>query len=268
MAGAPNPSLFSMAGRACLVTGASMSIGRALAEAFADHGAAVAVHHCDAADRALGLPDAAAETVLAITDRGGRAVAIEADLADTDGPCRAFDAASAALGRIDVLVVCASIQTRVPFAEVTTAQLEREMRVNLAATIQLLQLAVPPMRVRRWGRVLTIGSINQVRPEPGLATYAALKAAQFNLVVNLAAQCVRDNVMINNLSPGIVETERNRWRRGNAAEWHAIEEAAAPRIGRAAQPAEIVGPALLLCSEAGSYITGIDLMVTAGAHLP
>jgi NAD(P)-dependent dehydrogenase (short-subunit alcohol dehydrogenase family) len=74
--------------------------------------------------------------------------------------------------------------------------------------------------------------------------------------------------MVNNLSPGIVATERNRWRRKDAAEWQAIQQNAAGTVGRAAQPSEMVGAALLLCSDAGSYIAGVDLMVTAGAHLP
>jgi NAD(P)-dependent dehydrogenase (short-subunit alcohol dehydrogenase family) len=172
------------------------------------------------------------------------------------------------LGAVDVLVVCASIQHRLPFAGITYDQIERETRINFSATIALMQRAIPPMRARRWGRILTIGSINQLRPEPTLAVYAALKSAQANLVASLAPQCVRDGVTINNLAPGLVETERNRWRRQDAQDWRAIQEAAMPTIGRAAQPREMVGAAILLCSDAGSYIAGVDLPVSAGAHLP
>lgn len=260
--------IFNMKGRNCLITGASVSIGRAIALGFADHGAAIAVHHSAAADAAFGLPDAAAQTVAEIRAKGAAAHAVEADLAEVDGPRRAFDGALAALGSIDVLVVCASVQTRAEFGDITPAQIARETRINFSATIELMQLAIPPMRARKWGRVLTIGSVNQVRPEPQLATYAALKAAQWNLSINLAAQCAPDNVMVNNLSPGIVATERNRWRRADAAEWAAIQKKAAPALGRAARPEEMVGAAILLCSEAASYIAGIDLPVTAGAHLP
>lgn len=260
--------IFSMRGRTALVTGGSVSIGRAIALGFAAHGASVAVQSAAKADAAFGLPDAARDTAAEIAAFGVAGYAIDADFAEPDGPRRTFEAAIAALGRIDVLVLCASIQTRVAFDDITPAQLAREMRINLEASIELLQLAVPPMRERRWGRVLTIGSINQVRPEPQLATYAALKSAQCNIAMNLAKQCACDNVMVNNLSPGIVATERNRWRRKDAAEWQAIQQKAAGTVGRAAQPSEMVGAALLLCSDAGSYIAGADLMVTAGAHLP
>jgi NAD(P)-dependent dehydrogenase (short-subunit alcohol dehydrogenase family) len=260
--------MFSMHGRNCLVTGASVSIGRSIALAFAEHGGAVAVHHSAAADAAFGVPDAARETVERIRAFGVAGHAIEADLRQPDGPQRAFNESVARLGSVDVLVICASVQTRVEFAAVTMEQLDRETRINLGATIELLQLAIPPMRKRRWGRVLTIGSINQVKPDPQLATYAALKSAQWNVAMNLAPDCARDNVMINNLSPGLVATERNRWRRADAAAWAAIQAKAAPAIGRAAQPDEMAGAAVLLCSDAASYISGVDLMVTAGAHLP
>ncbi|MEO8132431.1 MAG: SDR family oxidoreductase [Betaproteobacteria bacterium] len=165
-------------------------------------------------------------------------------------------------------MVCASIQIRTPFAQVTSDEIDRQVAIDFRATVELLQAALPPMKERGWGRVLTIGSINQLRPHPDLAVYAALKSAQHNLSLNLARQYAPFNVMINNLSPGLVATERNRWRREDAEEWRRIQATAAAPIGRAAQPDEMVGAAILLCSEAASYIAGIDLMATGGAHLP
>lgn len=124
--------------------------------------------------------------------------------------------------------------------------------INFRATIELLQPALPAMKKRGWGCLLMIGSINQLRPALDLTVYAALKSAQHNLCVNLARQCAACNVMINNLSPGLVATERNRWRHENAEEWRRIQAAAAAPIGRAATPDEMVGAAILLCSEAAS----------------
>lgn len=259
---------FSMAGRTALVTGASMSIGRSVALGFADHGASVAVHYSAAADAKAGLPDAARATVEDVRERGVRGCLIEADLALESGGRRAFELANAALGAIDVLVVCASVQYRTPFAQVTADEIDSQVATNFRATVELLQEALPPMKERRWGRVLAIGSINQLRPAPDLAIYAALKSAQYNLCVNLARQYAPHNVMINNLSPGLVATERNRWRRENAEDWRRIQLSAAAPLGRAAEPDEMVGAAVLLCSEAASYIAGVNLMVTGGAHLP
>jgi NAD(P)-dependent dehydrogenase (short-subunit alcohol dehydrogenase family) len=258
---------FSMAGRRALITGASLSIGRSLALGFADHGASIAIHHSAAADNAFGKPDAAQDTLAAVKERGVAACVVESDLSREGAGRDTVDKAIAGLGGVDILVVCASIQSRTPFLEITAAEIDRQIGINFRASVELLQAALPPMKERGWGRVLTIGSINQVKPEPDLAIYAALKSAQHNLAFNLARQYAPFNVMINNLSPGIVETERNRWRRKDAEEWRQIQKAAAGAIGRAAQPDEMVGAAVLLCSEAASYIAGIDLPVTGGSHL-
>lgn len=260
--------LFSLEGRTALVTGASMSIGRSIALGLADHGASVAVHYSAEADAGAGLPDAALTTVEEVRKRGVRGCMVEAELALEGGGRSAVELATAALGTIDVLVVCASIQFRTPFQQVTPAEIDRQVAVNFRATVELLQAALPPMKEQGWGRVLTIGSINQSRPAPDLAIYAALKSAQLNLCVNLAREYVAHNVMINNLSPGLVATERNRWRREDAEDWRKIQTSTAAPLGRAATPDEMVGAAVLLCSEAASYIAGVDLMVTGGAHLP
>ncbi|HLX30901.1 MAG TPA: SDR family oxidoreductase [Casimicrobiaceae bacterium] len=257
---------FSMQGRRAMVTGGSVSIGRAIALAFADAGADVAIHYCAAADIAFGKPDAASETANEISARAVRAFVIQADFAIAGEAKRTIAAVSDALGGIDVLVVCASIQYRVPFEDVTDEQIERQTRINFNATVELLHAALPPMKVRRWGRVLTIGSINQTRPEGELTIYAALKSAQHNLAINLARQYAPFGVTINNLSPGLIATERNKWRREDANAWAAIERDSSP-MARAGTPDEMAGAALLLCSDAGSFITGADLQATGGRHL-
>jgi glucose 1-dehydrogenase len=259
---------FSMAGRRALVTGASLSIGRSIALGFADHGATVALHYSAAADAAFGRPDAAQEALAMVQLRGVGACLVEADLAREDAGRRTVAAAAAGLGGVDILVVCASVQTRTPFLQLTGEEIQRQFQINFRATVEFLQAALPAMKEQGWGRVLTVGSINQVRPEPELAVYAALKSAQHNLCINLAKQYAPFGVMINNLSPGLVVTERNRWRREDAEAWRNIEAAAGKPIGRAAEPDEMVGAAVLLCSDAASYIAGADLMVTGGGHLP
>jgi NAD(P)-dependent dehydrogenase (short-subunit alcohol dehydrogenase family) len=257
---------FSLRGRRALVTGGSLSIGREISLVLAEAGADVAVHYAGAADAAFGRPNAADEVVAAIADLGRKAVSIEADFERPNEATRCVEAARTALGGLDVLVICASIQYRVPFEDVTLEQIERQVQINFKASLELLRAALPPMKQAGWGRVLTIGSINQTRPESVLAVYAALKSAQHNLCINLAREYAPFGITVNNLSPGLVATERNRWRRADPDEWREIERDSSP-MRRAGRPDEMAGAALLLCSEAGSFITGADLQATGGRHL-
>jgi NAD(P)-dependent dehydrogenase (short-subunit alcohol dehydrogenase family) len=259
-------SRFSMQGRRALVTGGTLSIGRAIVRAFADAGARIAVQHASAADAALEDEDAAGKLARELDGQGVRPVMIDADFAVPGEARRTVERAIDALGGVDVVVVCASVQQREPFDRISEEQRLRQTQINFHGTVELLQAAVPGMRERRWGRILTIGSVNQTRPEAELAIYAALKSAQLNLCINLARQLARDGITANNLSPGLVATSRNKWRRVDEEEWQAIQSAANP-MGRAAQPEEMAGAALLLCSEAGSFITGADVQATGGGHL-
>jgi NAD(P)-dependent dehydrogenase (short-subunit alcohol dehydrogenase family) len=257
---------FSMNGRKALVTGGSLSIGREIAVVFAEAGADVAVHSARSADATFGDPSAAEETLSRIAACGVKGVAIDADFANPGEARRCVEDAILAFGGLDILVICASIQYRVPFEEITDEQIDRQIQVNFRATIELLRAILPHMKTAGFGRILTIGSVNQTAPESFLSVYAALKSAQHNLVINLAKEYARCGITINNLSPGLVATERNRWRREDMTAWKQIEQGSSP-MRRAGAPREIAGPALLLCSEAGSFITGADLQVTGGRHL-
>jgi len=262
----PLAERFGVSGRRALVTGGSVSIGRAIALGLADAGADVAIQFAPAADAAFGLPDAAAQTRAAIEACGGRAAAIAADFSNAGEARRAVEVASGALGGLDILVIAASVQSRQLLGEITQDEIARQVAINFAATLELLQAALPGMAAQGWGRVLSVGSVNQTRPEAQLGLYAALKAAQHNLIMGLARQYAGRGVTLNTLSPGLVATERNRWRRQIAAEWEQIQAAANP-MRRAADPEEMVGAALLFCSAAGSFITGADLQATGGGHL-
>lgn len=257
---------FSLHGRRALVTGGTLSIGRAIVRAFADAGADVAIQHRAAADTALGEDDAPAQLARDLEADGVRHVLIDADFAIAGEATRTVERAAHALGGIDVLVVCASVQQREAFVDISAKERERQTQINFHATVELLQAVVPGMRARGWGRILTIGSVNQTRPEAELAIYAALKSAQHNLAINLARQLAADGVTVNNLSPGLVATSRNKWRRADPQQWQRIQATANP-MGRAADPEEIASAALLLCSDAASFITGADLQATGGGHL-
>jgi glucose 1-dehydrogenase len=257
---------FDLGGRQALVTGGSIGIGRAIALALAQAGANVAIQFDPKSDSAVSREEAADETVVAIRALGRTALAVPADFEMPGAPRDCFEQAGAALGRIDILVLCASVQTRLAFGEITPAVIDHHVAVNFAASIGLLQAALPGMGAAGWGRVLSIGSVNQMRPDPELAVYAALKAAQHNLIMNLAQVHAPSGITLNTLSPGLIATDRNRHRRDDAAAWQAIVAAANP-MERAGTPEDVAGAALLLCSPAGAFITGIDFPVAGGAQL-
>jgi NAD(P)-dependent dehydrogenase (short-subunit alcohol dehydrogenase family) len=122
------------------------------------------------------------------------------------------------------------------------------------------------MQGRRWGRILTIGSVQQVRPHPAMLVYSATKSALVNLVRNLAPQLAPDGITVNNLAPGAIVTGRNE--QVLADETYRRQVLAKIPAGYIGEPGDCAGLAVLLCSEAGRYITGQDLFVDGGMGLP
>ena len=146
------------------------------------------------------------------------------------------------------------------YRAITREHFDRQIAVNLRTTLELLQTLVPAMAERGWGRVVTIGSVQQERPHPSMLVYAGTKAAQLNWTLNLARQFGGQGVTVNNLAPGAILTARNR------EQMKTEGEALAARIpaGRLGTPDDLAGAALLLCSDAGRYISGTNLFVDGG----
>jgi NAD(P)-dependent dehydrogenase (short-subunit alcohol dehydrogenase family) len=259
MASLPDPfAPFRLNGRTALVTGARREIGRAIALTLAGAGARLAVHHA-------GTPEEAADAAMVvaeIVDAGGEAMAFGQDFA-LDDAGHALSAAVTAWAPVDILVLNASIELLEPYTGITRERFDRQIAVNLRTTLELFQDLVPLMAERGWGRVVTIGSVQQNIPHPEMMVYAGTKAAQLNWALNLARQVGGQGVTVNNLAPGVIHTARNRDQM--------IQGAAAllPRIpvGRLGLPDDLCGAALLLCSDAGRYITGTNLFVDGGRHM-
>jgi glucose 1-dehydrogenase len=255
----PSPfDRFRIANRTALVTGARREIGRAIALALAGAGARLAIHHAGTAEEAA---DAAA-VVEDIERSGGAARAFGQDFALDDAGGR-LAAAVAAWSPVDILVLNASIELPESYQAISRERFDRQIAVNLRSPLELLQALVPPMAARGWGRVVTIGSVQQVRPHPQMMVYAGTKAAQLNWAWNLARQFGGQGVTVNNLAPGAILTARNR------AQMATEGEALVPRIpaGRLGTPDDLVGAALLLCSDAGAYINGVNLFVDGGRSI-
>jgi glucose 1-dehydrogenase len=244
---------FRLDGRSALVTGGRREIGAAIALGLAALGARVAVHHAGTAEEA-----ADADGVVARMEGRGRAFAADFSVAEAGVALAAK--VVAAFGQVDIVVLNASVEVLQPFGEITAAAYGRQVAVNLTATLDLLQALVPAMAERGWGRVLTIGSVQQWLPHPQMLVYAGSKAAQANWAVNLARQYGGRGVRANNLAPGVIATARNREQLAGAGD-ELLRRIPAGRFGR---PDDLVGAAMLLCSDAGDYINGAELLVDGG----
>ena len=246
---------FRLTGRTALVTGARREIGRAIALGLAGAGARLAIHHAGTDEEARD----AAGVVNEIHAMSGQAQAFAQDFSHDDAG-RHLAAAVTTWAPIDILVLNASIELPEDLQSITREHFDRQIAVNLRTTLELLQALVPPMAERGWGRVVTIGSVQQERPHPSMFVYAGTKAAQLNWTLSLARQFGGNGVTVNNIAPGAILTARNR------AQMAVEGEALVQRIpaGRLGRPDDLVGAAMLLCSDAGSYINGANLFVDGG----
>lgn len=249
---------FKLNGRVALVTGSSRGIGLEIATWLSKAGASVVFHGSRPSSRLD-------EAVRQARERGGTAIGIAADIGDSAANAFLVQEVEKAFGHVDIFVQNASVQDYMTVEGFTPEEFEREVNCNLRSTFELVKLLMPGMKARGWGRVVTIGSVNQRKPSPRLAIYASTKAAMVNLVMNLAREHSRSGVTFNNVAPGIIPTDRNELAlRDEAMCERLLTAIPAGRFGSVAECAALV---LLLCSDAGGYITGADIPVTGGMHL-
>lgn len=247
-------SLFSLHKRRALVTGANAGIGRAIALGLAGQGADLVLHHLGDAEGAAGIR----ETVGLM---GRNASVVEADFSHTTA---VEDLARDALreGPVDILIANAAIEMRSVWTEATSDLLEAHFAVNFTSLILLMQALVPPMVERGWGRVVATGSVMAARPRAETVAYASLKSAQFTAIGAIAREVAASGVTMNVIAPGAIETEANAARYEDPK----FRQAVVAKIpaGRQGRPDDCVGPVLMLCSEAGAYITGASIPVDGG----
>ena len=256
----------SLEGSRLLVTGGSRGIAAAIALRAAELGARVAVNHCSEIDRLSGHPGAGAELAGSMNKVGATAVSIDMNLLDDDAGHAVVREARNAFGGIDCLVLSASIQVEKPFDRQTRDDLDRQFNLNLRANIAILQAALPEMVTNRYGRVLSIGSVQERAPSAAMPIYTVTKSAMKALVECLALEYASSGVTLNTLSPGLIATDRNVRYRTDASTWDLIQHRANP-MGRAGMPAELVPSAIHLLSPDSAFITGATLYATGGAHI-
>ncbi len=242
----------SLDGKIAVVTGGSKGIGRAIALAFAEHGADVAI-------AARGL-EALTATQEEIEATGRRCLVVQADMASDADLERLYTETVATLGGVDILVNNAAMGAPSSLSKTDADTLLRVMRVNVWAPFHLSKLCRASMMERGGGVILNVVSNEALRPSIGIGVYAPSKAALMNLSVLCAKHWARDGIRVCSIAPGLIRTELAQ-SLVEAVESSGQYPNPQKRIG---EPEEIAGLALLLASPAGSYATGTNLVFDGG----
>jgi 3-oxoacyl-[acyl-carrier protein] reductase len=251
-----------MDGRSAVVTGGSMGLGRAMGAAFAGAGAQVAL----VARRAEPLQQAAAELA---ASTGAKVIAVPGDVSTAEGCVAVFEAATAALGQVDVLVNNAGSSARGTFVEITDEQWQADLDLKLFGAIRLARLAFPGMIERKFGRIINILNTGAKAPPATGAPTAVSRAAGMALTKVLANEGAPHNVLVNGLLVGKIESDQWVRRHANEDKGETLQEyyarvGAEMPMGRYGTAEEFAAAACFLASDAGSYINGVALNVDGG----
>lgn len=237
------------AGRVALVTGASRGIGRAIALALAEAGADVAVNYREQAEAAR----AVAEAVVA---KGGRALAVAADVSNAADVARLIQAVTAALGSIDILVNNAGIAIRRGIEDLSEDEFDLTLRVNLKSAFLCTQAVLPAMRARKWGRIVNISS-GAARGTGSIGVhYNASKAGLEGLTRGYASRLAAEGITVNAVAPSQIETDMVP-----GAQFGHARHIPLGRLGRAEEVADLV-----VAVAANAYMTGQTVQLNGGAH--
>ena len=233
-------------GRVALVTGGSRGIGAAIAAALAEAGAAVAVNYRERAAEAEAV-------VAAIKSKGGRAIAVAADVSRAAAVAEMVDHVAFALGPIDILVNNAGVAIVRGIDDLTEADFDATISVNLKSAFLCTQAVLPAMRARKWGRIVNISS-GAARGAGAIGVhYNASKAGMEGLTRGYAARLVKEGITVNAVAPSLIETDMMRGR---------ADLAARIPLGRLGQPDEVAQAVLMVLGN--DYMTGQTVMLNGG----
>jgi len=249
--------LFDLGGRVALVTGGSKGIGREIASAYAAAGAEVMISSRHGEELQATAAEIAADT-------GSRVLAQVADMTARADVSALAGAAERAFGKVDIVVNNAGSNTPQRTEDIEDEVWDRLLELNLTSCVFLTRALVPGMKTRGWGRVIYIASIMGITGSEDRTAYCGTKAALIGLAHSQAVELGRFGITVNCLSPGPILTDLPRSLL--SAEQQQVFAARAA-LGRWGETRELAGPALLLASGAGSYITGANLVVDGGCTI-
>ena len=242
-------NMFDLNGKTALVTGSTQGIGFDIAKTLSQHGAKVFVH------------GSGEEKCRKASAEIPGSVPVWCNLKNEDCDERLY----AQTGDVDILVLNASVQTKKKWNEYTKEDFDTHTNVNVKSSYFLIKKYAPKMQENKWGRIVTIGSVNQYNQHSELSIYGMTKCAQYKLVRNIAPYLAPYGVTINNVAPGAISTPRNEADLANA-DFKKLVESRIP-AGFIGEPKDISPAVLMLCSEEGRYITGTEIVADGGMSL-
>lgn len=237
--------------KTAFITGSARGIGRAIAIRLARDGYQVIIHGVSESANAQ-------KTKQIIEENGGTAQVMACDLTNTEK----VSAFCKSLPPIDVIVLNASLQYRTPWQEISVEACREQLNCNFVSGMLLIQAVADHMKKSRWGRIITVGSVQEAKPHPDMLVYAASKAAQTNMMRSLSLQLAKDGITVNNVAPGVIYTDRNLEALSDPV--YAKKVTDSIPAGFYGVPEDISELVALLCSDAGRYITGQNIFVDGG----
>lgn len=241
-----------MSDRTVIVTGGTRGIGLAMAEGFVLAGARVAV--------ASRKPDACEQAAEHLRQLGGSAIGVPTHMGELDAIAALVQATVDEFGGVDVVVNNAANPLAQPLGSMTVEALNKSFEVNQRGPVLLVQEALPHLKVSEHAAVLNMVSVGAFNFSPMLSIYSAAKAAMVSYTRSMAAEFVKFGIRVNAIAPGPIDTYMMQQNPQEAID-AMVGGTLMKRLGT---PDEIVGAALLLCSDAGSYMTGTTIIVDGG----
>lgn len=255
-------TLFDLTGKVALITGSSKGIGRAIAEEMARHGAQVVI-----SSRKADVCQEVADTInQELADEAGGATVIPAHIGRKEDLQELVDKTRAALGKIDILVCNAAVNPYYgSMRDLPDEAFDKILGINIKSNHWLANMVLPEMIERKDGSIIIVSSVGGMKGSPVLGAYCISKAADVQMVRNLAVEYGQHNIRVNSISPGLVRTDFAR------ALWENPEILQARTEGdplqRIGEPREIAGAAVYLASAAGSFTTGQNIVVDGGSTI-
>jgi 3-oxoacyl-[acyl-carrier protein] reductase len=244
--------------KVAVVTGASKGIGASIAKQFAAAGAKVVVNYASS-------KEGADKVVKEITDNGGRAIAVQADVSNEADVTRLFEETEKAFGTLDVLVNNAVHQGYAPIEQVSAESFHQSFNVNVLGPILTIKASLK-LFGNKGGNIINISSGASKMPLPAASLYSATKAALDAITISLSKELGAQNVRVNSILPGATETEGAASAGVTAGSEYEKMFIANTPLGRRGQPEDIAKAAVFLASDDAAWITGEQISVSGGMY--